>query len=251
MPICNVDMFNGAAQETKDYINGIRCMLTTGFYYSFDYDLSNIYYRQPCRSKLDKSEKSPVKTNEKDKDVITSEKVNETANEKINEKPNEQLIKECTPILTPNIPYMWNYSINKFFSDNQINPIFSIVVICGYVGISTNIDLYGEKIQLMLISRRNTNMPGTRHNCKGIDDFGNTANFVESEQILKSNKKLFSFVIYRGSPFVFYRKRKYESGLRIVNKPTEIIESSINKCFYLLKFIIFYFILTIKFEILN
>jgi len=183
IPICNEVLFANTTQEIKNYILGVRTLLAHGYYYSFDYDLTNIYYRQDSKNFLGNA----------------------------------------------NIDYFWNHSISKIFMDNQINSIFICILICGYVGISNQIDLYGANINLYLISRRNTNMPGTRHNCKGIDDFGNAANFVETEQILKSENRIFSFVIYRGYPFVFYRKKKFESGLKLIDKSKEIVESSILK----------------------
>ncbi len=189
IPICNKGLFENCDQEIKDILQGIKSYLTIGFYYSFNYDLTNNYSWQ----------------NDKDKDnnLVTT---------------------------SPNIEYYWNYTISKPFLDNKINPKFLVKLICGYVGFSNTIELYGTKIVLALISRRSTNMPGTSHNCKGIDEFGNAANFVESEQILQSDKKTFSFVIYRGCPFVFYKKKPSESGLKLVDKPnSEKIESAITK----------------------
>ena len=43
----------------------------------------------------------------------------------------------------------------------------------------------GESPNLILISRRRTEMGGTRFNSRGIDEEGNTANFVETEMILQ------------------------------------------------------------------
>lgn len=50
-----------------------------------------------------------------------------------------------------------------------------------------------------LISRRSIKRAGTRFNRRGIDEDGNVANFVETEQILESNQDLTSFVQIRGS----------------------------------------------------
>jgi hypothetical protein len=41
-----------------------------------------------------------------------------------------------------------------------------------------------EDLDIILISRRRWLMGGTRYNARGIDDDGNTANTVESEQIM-------------------------------------------------------------------
>ena len=57
-------------------------------------------------------------------------------------------------------------------------------MIQGYVGhAKPTMDL-----DLILISRRRWQMGGTRFNSRGIDDEGNCANFVESEQILVKTK---------------------------------------------------------------
>jgi hypothetical protein len=59
-----------------------------------------------------------------------------------------------------------------------------IPLIQGYVGhAKPTLD-----IDLILISRRRWLLGGTRYNSRGIDDDGNTANFVESEQIIVKNK---------------------------------------------------------------
>jgi hypothetical protein len=59
-----------------------------------------------------------------------------------------------------------------------------IPLIQGYVGhAKPTLD-----IDLILISRRRWLLGGTRFNSRGIDDDGNTANFVESEQIIVKNK---------------------------------------------------------------
>jgi len=59
-----------------------------------------------------------------------------------------------------------------------------IPLVQGYVGhAKPTLD-----IDLILISRRRWLLGGTRYNSRGIDDDGNTANFVESEQIIVKNK---------------------------------------------------------------
>ncbi len=43
-------------------------------------------------------------------------------------------------------------------------------------------------IHLILISRRNRHRAGVRMHCRGIDDDGNVANYVETEQVKESFK---------------------------------------------------------------
>lgn len=44
----------------------------------------------------------------------------------------------------------------------------------------------GIDVQLILISRRNRSRAGVRMHCRGIDEQGNVANAVETEQVRRS-----------------------------------------------------------------
>ena len=46
---------------------------------------------------------------------------------------------------------------------------------------------------------------GTRFHARGIDDTGNVANFVETEQILVTDGVVFSYTMIRGSVPVFWK----------------------------------------------
>ncbi len=54
-------------------------------------------------------------------------------------------------------------------------------------------------INQVLISRRRFEMGGTRFNARGVDDFGNAGNFVETETIFDLGGLTTSFVQIRGS----------------------------------------------------
>ena len=45
--------------------------------------------------------------------------------------------------------------------------------------------LMGKDTNTVLISRRRFEMAGTRYNSSGVDEDGNTANFVETEMIVE------------------------------------------------------------------
>ncbi|KAF2396403.1 SacI domain-containing protein, partial [Trichodelitschia bisporula] len=68
---------------------------------------------------------------------------------------------------------------------------------------------------LTLISRRSVKRPGLRYLRRGVDDEGNAANSVETEQILSSltsdskDAKTYSFVQYRGSIPLFFSQSPY------------------------------------------
>jgi Phosphoinositide polyphosphatase (Sac family) len=73
-----------------------------------------------------------------------------------------------------------------------------IPIIQGFVSIQeTCVEEFS--IILALVSRRSCDRTGTRYNCRGVDDDGNVANFVETEQIVITNNKNFSYLQIRGS----------------------------------------------------
>jgi hypothetical protein len=67
---------------------------------------------------------------------------------------------------------------------------------------------------LTLVSRRSVNRAGLRYLRRGIDEEGNVANSVETEQILSSStwddkSKVYSFLQYRGSIPLFFSQSPY------------------------------------------
>jgi len=178
------------SQEVKYYLDGIKALFNTGFYYSFDYDLSTSYQK----SKKQKSDSHLF--------------INESS------------------------IYNFNYNIKRDFIEAKINQIFSVNMINGYVGISNNIDVSDEEVVLLLISRRSYQMAGTLFNCKGLDEQGNSANFVETEQIMKLGHKTFSFLIYRGSQPLLIKNSNLDLlySVTLVEPPNEKkTTTSINK----------------------
>lgn len=73
----------------------------------------------------------------------------------------------------------------------------------------------GKDFLLTLISRRSIKRAGLRYLRRGVDDEGNSANSVETEQILSSSTwdttqdKIFSFTQYRGSIPLFFSQSPY------------------------------------------
>jgi hypothetical protein len=58
-------------------------------------------------------------------------------------------------------------------------------------------------------------MAGTRYNARGLDDEGNVANFVESEQIIIYKKQIYSFVQIRGSVPLFWQQKGIQAHTSI------------------------------------
>ena len=66
---------------------------------------------------------------------------------------------------------------------------------------------------MSLISRRKHKQAGTRFNYCGIDNEGNVANMVETEQIVNYNKQTYSYVQVRGSVPVYWSQKNIFSEI--------------------------------------
>ena len=86
-------------------------------------------------------------------------------------------------------------------------------------------DAVKHDFHVTLISRRSVKRAGLRYLRRGIDDQGNVANSVETEQILSgqvndSTQKIFSLLQYRGSMPLFFSQSPYSF------KPTPVLFGS-------------------------
>lgn len=60
-----------------------------------------------------------------------------------------------------------------------------------------NVNIAGESFFWSLVTRRSTQRAGTRLFCRGVDEHGYVANFVETEQIVEYSGDVVSFVQVR------------------------------------------------------
>ncbi|SCM24046.1 inositol-polyphosphate 5-phosphatase, putative [Plasmodium berghei] len=169
------------------------------FYFSYYYNLTvslqtNYINESKKGNNIDAKMKNMVKSymnNDKGiKDVLVFEKVR---------------FDEINP------EYAWNWKIiDSFIKANGY--AFVIFPIHGYVNsialeIKKKDDTKCEddvnKIHIFLISRKNKNRGGVRFWCRGGNEKGEVANFVETEQIVISKDiketNIFSYIIIRGS----------------------------------------------------
>ena len=102
--------------------------------------------------------------------------------------------------------YFWNYNICKDFIYQKIDSRWIVPIIQGFV-CHTLQNFNGKDLDMFLISRRRHLMAGTRFNARGLDDDGNVANYVETEQIITYGNLLFSFVQIRGSVPLFWSQK--------------------------------------------
>lgn len=121
--------------------------------------------------------------------------------------------------------FFWNYFINEELineaeRDERFNP-FIVPLIYGYVNIietQTN----NKPISFGLITRRSRLRAGTRYFRRGIDQFGNVANFNETEQFLiihgQNYYETYSYLQTRGSVPAYWAEinnLKYKPDLNL------------------------------------
>jgi len=99
---------------------------------------------------------------------------------------------------------------------------FIILAIQGYVGMFTMAlpapPTSGSPTMasLALVSRLGWKRAGTRFNTRGVDDDGNTANFVETEMVFSTDQHCVSYVQVRGSVPLFWEQQGLQTfGQRI------------------------------------
>ncbi|KAL5530111.1 SYJ1 [Sanghuangporus sanghuang] len=129
--------------------------------------------------------------------------------------------------------FLWNEYLVRCLLDfrEKLDPLerqeldqcqFIVLAIQGYVGVFT-VALPAPPTNGMpviatisLISRLGWKRAGTRFNTRGIDDDGNTANFVETETIFNTDDNSFSYVQVRGSVPLFWEQQGLQTfGQRI------------------------------------
>ena len=109
-------------------------------------------------------------------------------------------------------------------ADEWITPFMS-----AYVEIRPDCEIDGDTFTLLFISRRSKYRQGCRYTRRGLDDRGNVANFVETEQILlHGDGKITSFVQVRGSIPLYWSSpvtMKYEPRVYIDDDRAKRTES--------------------------
>ncbi|CRG93898.1 inositol-polyphosphate 5-phosphatase, putative [Plasmodium gallinaceum] len=108
-----------------------------------------------------------------------------------------------------NKEYTWNWKLLDKFNEIDASD-FILFLIHGYIG-SEVLHINNNKIILYLISRKNKNRSGVRFWCRGGNEKGDVANFVETEQIVICNDSrkinVFSYLLIRGSIPVLWKQQ--------------------------------------------
>jgi len=113
--------------------------------------------------------------------------------------------------------FVWNlFGLQSFIEQPQLQR-FTLPIMHGFIKI-VSCFVNGRTFDLALISRRSTHRAGTRYNVRGVDQSGNVANFVETEQIVTYGQYTCSVVQTRGSiPLVWSQRPniKYKPALKL------------------------------------
>lgn len=101
--------------------------------------------------------------------------------------------------------YCWNnnfISNIEFINVNNYSENVITSIINGYIGLR-QVVCYNKEFNYVIISRKDCRRSGMRFLYRGSDGEGNTANFVETEQIIsfleEENYNLLSYIQLRGS----------------------------------------------------
>jgi len=158
--------------------------LSSNFYYSYSYDLTNT-----------------VQYNMEKPSYVTSASKTQDLNTMFT--PNTAP-KDLAYLSKPNARYVWNEYLTDPVKD-MIHHDWILNIIHGFVD-QANISVYGSPILLTLVARRSCRFAGTRFLKRGANYKGDVANEVETEQIVVDSTisnldkaNVTSFVQIRGS----------------------------------------------------
>jgi phosphatidylinositol-bisphosphatase len=123
-----------------------------------------------------------------------------------------------------NRKFLWNFNLHLPFRRFNVDvDVWLLKVICGCVEVKKVITT-SQIYKACLFSRLSCDRVGTRFNCRGCNDEGNCANFVETEQVIYSveNDQETSFLQLRGSVPVFFE----QSGIQVGSHKIKLSRST-------------------------
>ncbi|XP_061402641.1 phosphatidylinositol-3-phosphatase SAC1 [Musca vetustissima] len=100
--------------------------------------------------------------------------------------------------------FVWNGALLNNFQCNEMRN-FQLPLILGFVSIN-QVQINGQTFFWSIVSRRSIHKAGTRFYSRGINEHGQVANYVETEQIVEYNGQIIAFVQTRGSMPFFWRQ---------------------------------------------
>ncbi|VDK17407.1 unnamed protein product [Anisakis simplex] len=137
---------------------------------------------------------------------------------------------------TSNHDFFWNRNLHFPLERYGIDANeWFIRMMCGSVQIRT-VYVGNKTVKLAILSRLSCRRVGTRFNVRGVDDSGQVANFVETEQLLSYENCESSFVQVRGSVPLFWEQPGVNVGSHKVKlRAVEATAPAFNRHFRYLK----------------
>lgn len=182
--------------EISSFIQGLKNLLSLGFYFSFTYHITH------TRQKISKFPK------------------NSCPHEKAEEKYfwNYNLYSEFRENKVDNVFYVvlicgFAGSVADYINDKE-----------GLEDVKNKVKNSKDfsKVEIILISKRSVNHAGTRYLTRGVNDDGHVANYVETEQIVCYADHILSFVQIRGSAPIFFSQPGMTAQTIITRSPEMI-----------------------------
>nr|CAB3246187.1 polyphosphoinositide phosphatase [Phallusia mammillata] len=196
--------------------------LSSNFYYSFSYDLTNnlqhnMLMLQSCNSEAngngdverDIAVESDGSTGESwvyvSENELAAMKVKDEKRSKDFTEAKHAQKKRFAVGFTPCDRFLWNKYLLEPLEFECVSDLWNIKIIHGHIG-QTCINVYGKPIYITLIGRRSCRYAGTRFMKRGCNINGDVANEVETEQIVHCasatslhHTQFTSYVQHRGS----------------------------------------------------
>lgn len=117
--------------------------------------------------------------------------------------------------------FFWNmHMIKDILKFNE--KLWILPVMQGFIQVEKCV-VDNECFTLALVSRRSRHRAGTRYKRRGVDEQGNVANYVETEQLLSFHEHHISFTQIRGSVPVYWSQPGYKY------RPPPVIDRDVNE----------------------
>nr|CAH8853508.1 unnamed protein product [Trichobilharzia regenti] len=129
--------------------------------------------------------------------------------------------------------FLWNKGLMGPLMRAGINPNDWLVsIICGGFEVSTVYCGVGQA-RVGVVSRVSAQRPGTRFHVRGINDSGDVANFVETEQFIYLGDSVCSYIQLRGTVPLFWEQPGLQVGSHKISlsRPLEISMSAFERHF--------------------
>ncbi|OUC43138.1 hypothetical protein D917_09975 [Trichinella nativa] len=131
----------------------------------------------------------------------------------LNQKPSDPRIIQIQKLLSCGLfLFGWSNAQNAFVDISlAMQQDWVTPCICGVIEVKTAY-VGHQQAKACIISRISSERMGTRFNVRGVNDFGNVANFIETEQVIFYNDNVVSHVQVRGSVPLFWDQPGIQVG---------------------------------------